>query len=109
MHIRAPASCFSIRVDVYPFQGANDPQHRSFRQHFPAPNTGALRNVFNVSDRFLRHLTNPFRSNELLPIPAFAIAAVFAVNDNRIAVGIVLDLDVFLLLFLALLFVLAGG
>lgn len=100
---------FPARIDHDPGCGSHNPDHCPLWQHLAAADAGALRNMFDAFDGLLGHLTYPSDCENLFPIPAFAIAAVFAADDDRVAIGIVFNLDVLLFLLLTFLFIRAGA
>lgn len=56
MEVSSPASQFARRVNLHTLGTADNPYQCSFRQHFPATHTGALRQMFS-STSFARHTT----------------------------------------------------
>ncbi len=107
VNVRAATGKFSRWINLHTLGGADDSNQRSFCHHLTAAHTSALGNMFGSLDWFLGHLSfsKIFCTGLLIPIPTTISAAVLFADDDRVAVGVVLDLSVlFLLLTLFLLF-----
>lgn len=63
MQVCAPPGQFATWVHAHPIYSADDAKHLPLWQHFPAPYTGTLGNMFHASYRFLGHV----QSTPLLP------------------------------------------
>ena len=60
MEVCTPPSQFAAWVNIHSICSADDAKHLPFWQHFPAPNTGTLGNMFHTSYRFLGHVQSTF-------------------------------------------------
>jgi len=117
VQVGSSSSHFTTGVHPYPISRANNPHHLSFGQNFAASHARSLGYMLYTLNRFLSHLQNTRRDppklrerDELLPVISsiFAAALVDLASHNFAQALIELELNGFLLGFLAFLLVAVG-